>query len=85
MSITPLSPAAAAVRLALLEQPGGGLAARLQLGQIVQGQVLRHDVGSRYVVRILGQEAVVDSASPLRPNEMLRGRVTALKDRVELE
>lgn len=85
MSVSPLASSAAAAQLALLLQPDAGLAAKLQLGQIVQGQVLRHYEGSRYLVRVLGHDAVVDSASPLRPNETLHGRVTGLKDRVELE
>jgi hypothetical protein len=85
MSISPLSSSQAAAQLALLLQPDAGLAAKLQLGQIVQGQVLRHYEGNRYLVRVLGHEAVVDSAAPLRPNEILHARVTGLKDRIELE
>jgi hypothetical protein len=85
MSVSPLSSSQAAAQLALLLQPDAGLAAKLQLGQIVQGQVLRHYEGSRYLVRVLGHEAVVDSAAPLRPNEFLHARVIGLKDRIELE
>ena len=58
MSISPASPSQAAAQLALLLQPDAGLAAKLQLGQIVQGQVLRHYEGNRYLVRVLGHEAV---------------------------
>lgn len=85
MSVSPLSSSQAAAQLALLLQPDAGLAAKLQLGQIVQGQVLRHYDGDRYLVRVLGHEAVVDSAAPLRPNEILHARVIGLKDRIELE
>jgi Flagellar hook-length control protein FliK len=85
MSVSPVASPQAAAQLALLLQPDPGLAAKLQLGQIVQGQVLRHFEGSRYLVRVLGHDAVVDSASALRPNETLHGRVIGLKDRVELE
>ena len=85
MSVSPISSPQAAAQLALLLQPDAGLAAKLQLGQIVQGQVLRHYEGSRYLVRVLGHEAIMDSAAPLRPNEMLHGRVVGLKDRIELE
>jgi len=85
MSVSPIASPQAAAQLALLLQPDAGLAAKLQLGQIVQGHVLRHFEGSRYLVRLLGHDAVVDSASPLRPNEILHGRVIGLKDRVELE
>lgn len=85
MSVSPLSSSQAAAQLALLLQPDAGLAAKLQLGQVVQGHVLRHYDGNRYLVRVLGHEAVVDSAAPLRPNEILHARVIGLKDRIELE
>jgi hypothetical protein len=52
---------------------------------VIQGLVLRHYEGSRYLVRFLGHERVVDSAAPLRPNEVVYGRVVALDERVELE
>lgn len=79
MSIAPVAPAALALH------PGGSLASRLTLGQLVRGQVLHHFEGGRYLVRILGHDSVVDSASPLRPGESLQARVTRLQDRVELE
>jgi len=70
---------------ALLLQPDVALAARLALGQMVRAPVLQQIDGSRYRVRILGQEAVLDSPRPLQPNEVIHGRVTALRERVELE
>lgn len=80
MSVAPASAA-----LALLLQPDVSLAARLTVGQVVRAQVLQHYEGSRYQVRILGQQAVLDSPAALRPNEVIWGRVTSLDDRVQLE
>jgi hypothetical protein len=70
---------------ALLLQQGASLAARLAPGQVVKAQVLHHYEGQRYLVRILGHDSVVDSASPLRPGESVQARVTRLGERVELE
>jgi hypothetical protein len=84
MSVAPAAMQAGAAQAVVL-QPDAALAARLALGQVIQGQVLRHYEGSRYLVRFLGQERVVDSAAPLRPNEVFCGRVVALDERIELE
>lgn len=70
---------------ALFLQQGASLAARLAPGQVVKAQVLHHYEGQRYLVRILGHDSVVDSASPLRPGESVHARVTRLGERVELE
>src|SRR5262249_30142221 len=58
---------------------------QLALGQVVQARVLKHFEGNRYLVRILGQEQVVESAGGLRPGETLHGRVVGLGDQIELE
>lgn len=66
--------------------PGGSdFSGNLQLGQIIKGKVLRHFEGSRYLVSFNGQEKVVDSAMPLRTDEIIHGKVIALGDRVELQ
>jgi hypothetical protein len=70
---------------ALLLQQGPSLAARLSPGQVVKTQVLHHFEGQRYLVRILGHDSIVDSASPLRPGESLRARVVRLGERIELQ
>ena len=62
-----------------------GFAENLNLGQVIKGKVLRHYEGGRYLVDFSGQEKVVDSAVPLRTNEVLYGRVVALGDKVELQ
>lgn len=64
---------------------GDDFAARLQLGQIIKGRVLRHYEGNRYGVTFSGREKIVDSAVPLKTGEVLHGKVTGLGDRVELE
>jgi plasmid stability protein len=64
--------------------PGG----ELSLGQIVKARVLRHydeGGGGRYLVSLEGRERVVDSSVPLKTGEIIRGRVVALGDRVELQ
>ena len=84
MSVAPADMQASAAR-ALLIQADAALADKLVLGQVIQGLVLRHYDGSRYLVRFLGHERVVESATPLKPNEIFFGRVTMLRDRIELE
>jgi hypothetical protein len=64
--------------------PGG----ELSLGQIVKARVLRHydeGGGGRYLVSLEGRERVVDSSVPLKTGEIVRGRVVALGDRIELQ
>ena len=57
----------------------------LNIGQIIKGRVLRQYEGNRYAVDFAGHEKVVDSAVPLKTNEIIHGRVVALGDRVELQ
>ena len=64
---------------------GGDFAAKLTLGQIIKGRVLRSYEGGRYAVDFGGEEHVVDSSVPLRTGEVLRGRVVGLGERVELQ
>jgi hypothetical protein len=80
-SIPPVGPTQAA----LLLQPDAGLAARLALGQVVRAQVLEHQAGNRYLMRILGQTTVAESAVALRAGDVFHGRVVGLQDRIELE
>lgn len=80
-SIPPVGAAPGAVLLA----PDAGLATRLALGQVVRAQVLEHQEGNRYLMRILGQTLVAESAVALRPNDVFHGRVVGLQDRIELE
>ena len=66
--------------------PGGGeFANKLAIGQIIKGRVLRHYEGNRYLVSFDGQEKVVDSAVPLRPQEIIHGRVVGLGEKIELK
>lgn len=58
---------------------------KLALGQIIKGQVLRSYEGGRYLVSFGGHEKVVDSSVPLKPGELIQGRVTGLGDKVELK
>jgi len=57
----------------------------LTLGQVIKGRVLRHYEGSRYLVDFSGREVVVDSAVPLRSQEIIRGRVIGVGEQVKLE
>lgn len=65
--------------------PDGDFAAKLTLGQVLKGKVLRHYEGDRYAVSFDGQEKVVDSAVPLRAGEILYGRVIGVGDKVQLQ
>jgi hypothetical protein len=79
---SPVSTAASA-RLFL---PGAqAFADSLNIGQIIQGRVLREYEGNRYLVAFGTDERVVDSSIPLTPGEILHGRVVGLGDRVELQ
>ncbi len=60
-------------------------ASKLTLGQIIKGRVLRSYEGSRYLVNFGGHEKVVDSAVPLRPDEVIVGRVVGLGEKVEVQ
>jgi hypothetical protein len=82
MSIEPLT---ARELAALVLGPDSGLAGRLALGQVIHGTVLRHYEGNRYLVRFLGRDHVVDSATPLKADEVVHGRVVRLDERIELE
>jgi hypothetical protein len=75
---------AAATRLFL---PGAqAFSDSLNIGQIIQGRVLREYEGNnRYLVAFGTDERVVDSALPLTPGEILHGRVVGLGERVELQ
>jgi hypothetical protein len=64
---------------------GNAFSDKLALGQIIQGRVMRQYEGDRYLVSFGGQEKVVDSAVPLKTNEIIFGKVVGLGDRVELE
>ncbi len=63
----------------------GDFASKLTLGQIIKGRVLRSYEGGRYLVDFSGQQKVVDSAVPLRTDEVIVGRVVGLSERVELQ
>ena len=86
MSAAPANAAAATPaysRLALVDRPAPG--GEFSLGQIIKGRVLRHYEGGRYLMSLEGHERVVDSSVPLRTGEIVRGRVVAIGDRVELQ
>ena len=86
MSAAPIDGVAAAAQAAaLVLQPDGGSLSGVALGQILQAKVLQHLDAGRYLVRIAGQERVVDSRVPLRPDEMLSLRVGGSRERIELE
>ena len=57
----------------------------LNIGQIIQGRVLRGFDGNRYLVAFGNDERMVDSGTPLTTGEILYGRVVGLGDRVELQ
>jgi len=56
----------------------------LNLGQILKAKVLRHYEGSSYLVDFGGNEKIVDSAVPLRSDEVIYGRVVGLDEKVHL-
>ena len=80
MSIAPTDGGTAAAAAFHVELPGA-----LSLGQIVKARVLKHYDGSRYLVSLEGRERVVDSSVPLNTGELVRGRVIAVGDRIELQ
>jgi hypothetical protein len=55
------------------------------MGQIIKGRVLRSYDQGRYLVEFGGQEKVVDSSVPMKPGELVQGRVVGLGDKVELK
>lgn len=57
----------------------------LQLGQTLFGKVLRVYQDGSYLVDLNGREHVVDSALPLRQDEVFRGKIVGLGERVVLE
>ena len=77
MSISPTDVSPAGLHL---ELPSA-----LSLGQIVKARVLKHYEGGRYLVSLEGRERVVDSSVPLSTGELVRGRVVAVGDRIELQ
>ena len=64
---------------------GGDFASKLTLGQIIKGRVLRSYDGGKYAIDFGGQQKIVDSAIPLRPDEVIVGRVIGLGEKVELQ
>jgi hypothetical protein len=68
----------------LLFRGDADFASKLTLGQIIKGRVLRSYEGHRYLVEFYGHEKVVDSAVPLRTDEVIHGRVVGLGEQVEL-
>lgn len=89
MSVTNVSPDSTISLLATTGRiflPGAReFADTLNIGQIIQGKVMRSLTGHRYLVAFGQDERVVDSAVTLSSGETLRGRVVALGDRVELQ
>jgi len=87
MKINPLFPQAAALNSsnALLFKADVDFAAKLTLGQIIKGRVLRSYEGGRYLMDFYGQQRVVDSAVPLRAGDVIHGRVVGLGEHVELQ
>ena len=57
----------------------------LNIGQIIEGKVLRHFDGTRYLVAFGDHERVVESALTLTAGEVLQGRVIGLGEQVELQ
>ena len=64
---------------------GDDFARSLALGQIVRGRVLRGAPGGHWLVDFDGRVKVVESAAPLRADEVVVGRVVALGEQVELQ
>jgi len=60
-------------------------ATKLTVGQVLKAKVMRHHEGSRYGVSFNGTEKIVDSANPLRPGEVIEGRVKSLGQQVEIQ
>lgn len=76
--------AAGAAQL-LLFQGDADFSARLTLGQIIKGRVLRSYEGQRYAVEFDGQRRTVDSSVPLSTGEIIHGRVIGLGEQVTLQ
>lgn len=84
MSTSPLTPA-------LTQIPGNSAGIdshanrSLQIGQVLFGKVLRVYQDKSYLVDLNGQQHVVDSTIPLRQDEVFRGKIVSLGERVVLE
>lgn len=78
------SPNAGSGHTLTLRTPGD-FSHTLTQGQILKGRVLRHVEGTSYIVDFSGREKVVDSAIPLKTDEVLFGRVIGVGDHVHLE
>jgi hypothetical protein len=79
------SPVSTAASARLFLRGAQAFADSLNIGQIIQGRVLREYEGNRYLVAFGTDERVVDSTLPLTPGEILHGRVVGLGERVELQ
>lgn len=80
-----LDPRATGTAQLLLFQGDADFSARLTLGQIIKGRVLRSYGDQRYALDFDGQRKVVDSAVPLTNGELVHGRVIGLGERVTLQ
>jgi hypothetical protein len=63
----------------------GNAAKNLQVGQVLFGKVLRVYQDGSYLVDLNGQQHIVDSAIPLRQDEVFRGKIIGLGEHVVLE
>lgn len=64
---------------------GDSWASRLELGQILNGRVLRSFEDGRYEVKFGNEKRVVDSSIPFSAGDVLRGRVVGLGSTVTIE
>lgn len=62
-----------------------GSAKNLQLGQVFLAKVLRVYQNGSYLVDLHGRQHVVDSTIPLRQEEVFRGKVVGLDEKIVLE
>ena len=88
MKIDPIVAAdtrAAGTAQLLMFQGDADFSARLTLGQIIKGRVLRSYEGQRFAVEFDGQRKIVDSAVPLVTGEIVHGRVIGLGEQVTLQ
>lgn len=64
---------------------GDDFSRELTLGQIIKGKVLRSFEGGRYEVDFSGQKKTVDSSIPLKPGELINGRVISVGEQIEIK
>lgn len=58
---------------------------QIQIGQVIQGKVLRATEKGQYLINFNGKEHIVDCALPLKINEIVKGKVLEVGNKIKLK